>query len=176
VTIDGSASALTPEAGHTGEAVMVLIDNVFDVLPAGPFLYYNTQNGDDRSFISLAFNAVFTTPVTVAALGDAPYNAFIYRVGERGKEIHLMDKTPTDLANLALFGTGDDVSDVGTATYYQTTDGHPWALLVPSAWSHPYEYIDVLLAYPQMQVWAESGGVTHPTWYNVPNNTYCWKC
>ncbi|QUM89961.1 LruC domain-containing protein [Moritella sp. 36] len=176
VTIDGSASALTPEAGHTGEAVMVLIDNVFDVLPAGPFLYYNTQNGDDRSLISVAFNAVFTTPVTVAALGDAPYNAFIYRVGERGKEIHLMDKTPTDLANLALLSTGDDVSDVGTATYYQTTDGHPWAILVPSAWSHPYEYIDVLLAYPQMQVWAESGGVTHPTWYNVPNNTYCWKC
>ncbi|QUM81422.1 LruC domain-containing protein [Moritella sp. 5] len=176
VTIDGSASALTPEAGHTGEAVMVLIDNVFDVLPTGPFLYYNTQNGDDRSLISVAFNAVFTTPVTVAALGDAPYNAFIYRVGERGKEIHLMDKTPTDLANLALLSTGDDVSDVGTATYYQTTDGHPWAILVPSAWSHPYEYIDVLLAYPQMQVWAESGGVTHPTWYNFPNNTYCWKC
>ncbi|QUM85735.1 LruC domain-containing protein [Moritella sp. 28] len=176
VTIDGSASALTPEAGHTGEAVMVLIDNVFDVLPTGPFLYYNTQNGDDRSLISVAFNAVFTTPVTVAALGDAPYNAFIYRVGERGKEIHLMNKTPTDLANLALLSTGDDVSDVGTATYYQTTDGHPWAILVPSAWSHPYEYIDVLLAYPQMQVWAESGGVTHPTWYNFPNNTYCWKC
>ncbi|KXO12849.1 hypothetical protein AKG98_4045 [Moritella sp. JT01] len=176
VTIDGSTSALTPEAGHTGEAVMVLIDNVFDVLPAGAFLYYNTQNGDDRPFISLAFNAVFTTPVTVAALGDAPYNAFIYRVGERGKEIHLMNKTPTDLANLALLGTGDDASDVGSATYYQTTDGHPWALLVPSAWSHPYEYIDVLLAYPQIQVWAESGGVTNPTWYNVPNNTYCWKC
>ncbi|MGC3833898.1 LruC domain-containing protein [Moritella viscosa] len=176
VTIDGSASVLAPEAGHTGEAVMVLIGNVFDVLPTSGFPYYNTQNGDDRAFISLAFNAVFTTPVTVAALGDAPYNAFIYRVGERGKEIHLMNKTPTDLANLALLGTGDDASDAGTSTYYQTAAGHPWALLIPSAWSHPYEYVDVLIAYPQLQVWAESGGVTNPTWYNTPDNTFCWKC
>ncbi|MCJ8350437.1 LruC domain-containing protein [Moritella sp.] len=176
VTIDGSASALVPETGHTGEAVMVLIGNVFDVLPAGGFPYYNTQDGDERPFISLAFNAVFETPVTVAALGDAPYNAFIYRVGERGKEIHLMDKMPSDLADLSLLGTADDASDAGSSTYYQTATGHPWALLLPSTWSHPFEYVDILIAYPQLQVWAESGGVTNPTWYNFPDNTFCWKC
>ena len=176
VTIGGSASALTPEAGHTGEVVMVLIDNIFDVLPAGPYPYYNTQSGDDRALQSIEFSMVFTTSVDSVTLGSAPFNPFIYRVGERGKEIHLIDKAPTDLASLALLGTGDDDSDVGTSNYYQTVTGHPWALNIPTAWSHPFEYVDVLIAYPQLQAWAESGGVTTPTWYNFPDNTFCWKC
>jgi len=176
MSIDGNTSQLTPEPGHTGEAVLVLIENVFNVLPASAYSYYNTQNGDDRPLIQLTFNTIFTTPVTVAALGDAPYNAFIYRVGERGKEIHLMNKAPSDLADLTLFGTGDDASVPSSNTYYQTAAGHPWVLLVPSEWHHPYEYIDVLLAYPQLKTWAETGGSSNPTWYNAPNNTLCWKC
>ncbi|CAM2919692.1 LruC domain-containing protein [Moritella viscosa] len=176
VSIDGSVSPLTPEAGHTGETVMVLIENVFDVLPSGTYPFYNTQSGDDRPFISLSFNAVFTTPVTVATLGDAPYNAFIFRVGERGKEIHLIDREPSDLADLTLLGTGDDVSNDSTNTYYQTVTGHPWVLLVPSVWTHPHEYIDILLAYPQMQSWAESGGTTNFIWYTDPDTNYCWRC
>ena len=87
-----------------------------------------------------------------------------------------MDKMPSDLADLSLLGTADDASDAGSSTYYQTATGHPWALLLPSTWSHPFEYVDILIAYPQLQVWAESGGVTNPTWYNFPDNTFCWKC
>jgi len=174
--VDGSASAVTPEVGHAGETVMVLFENIFDVLPAGGFPYYNTQNGDDRALIPVTFTMVFTAPVDSASLGAAPFNPFIYQVGERGKEIHLVDKTPTDLVDVALLGTGDDATDAGTSTYYQTAAGHPFALNVPTAWSHPYEYIDVLLAYPQMQAWAESGGVSNPTWYDFPVIIHCWKC
>lgn len=174
--VDGSSSAVTPEAGHTGETVMVLFDNIFDILPAGVFPYYNSQNGDDRALVPLAFTMVFTTPVDSASLGSAPFNPFIYRVGERGREIHLVDQTPTDLVDVTLLGTGDDATNTGTSTYYQTASGHPFALNVPTAWSHPYEYIDVLLAYPQMQAWAESNGVSNPTWYNFPSTPHCWKC
>jgi len=75
-----------------------------------------------------------------------------------------------------LLGTNDDVSDSDIGTYYQTASGHPWALNVTTAWSHPYEYTDVLLAYPKIRAWAESGGVRNPSWYHFPTNARCWKC
>ncbi len=174
MVIDGTASSLTPEAGHSGEAVMVLIDNISDVLPTSSYPFFNTQSGDNRAFVPLVFSVVFTTPIDAIILGAAPFNPFLYRVGERGKEIHLADKAPSDLVNLTLFGSSDDESDVGTSTYYKTANGLPWALNITSTWGHPLEYIDVLLAYPQLQSWAESGGVNNPTWYDYPEVSYCW--
>lgn len=176
VTIDGTLSALTPEPGHSGETVMVLIENISNMLPGGAYDFFNTQSGDERATVPITFSLVFTTPVETTTLGSTPFNPFLYRTFHRGTEIHLVDHAPSDLADATLLGTGDDASNVGASTYYQTAGGHPWALNITSSWSHPYEYIDVLLAYPQLQQWAESGGVNNPTWYNYPNNTYCWKC
>jgi len=174
--IDGNSSTLTPEAGHTGEVVIVLIDNIFAVLPAGDYQFYNSQDGDDRPQVPLVFKMVFTDPVDATILGGAPFNPFIYRVSERGKEIHLANKAPSDLADLTLLGTGDDDSNAGTQTYYRTAAGHPWALNVTTSWRHPLEFIDILSAYPQFRGWVESSGVNTPSWYNHPNNGKCWKC
>lgn len=176
ITIEGNTSALTPESGHDGELVMVLIDNIYTMLPAGAYSFYNSQAGDNRPHKTITFSMTFTTPITTAALGGAPFNPFIYAVAQRGKEIHLVDKAPSDLADNSLFGTEDDNSDSSEQRYYQTASGHPWALNITTAWSHPLEYIDVLLAYPNLKTWAESGGINNPSWYNYPNNSHCWRC
>ena len=176
VTIDETTTALVPEAGHTDEVVMVLIDDIFDVLPLGGgiYPYYNSQDSDDRPQVPVSFSIVFETAVDSSLLGSAPFNPFIYRVADRGIEIHLVDNAPSDLADLSLFSTKDDGSEPDSEIYYQTSGGHPWALNITSTWGHPLEYIDVLFAYPQMQTWAESGGVDNPNWYDYPDEVYCW--
>lgn len=176
IIIDGNTNILTAEPGHDGELVMVLIDNIYTLLPSGAYLFYNTQANDDRPQKAMTFSMSFTTPITTAALGSAPFNPFIYAVTQRGKEIHLVDKTPSDLVDHSLFGSSDDDSDSNAQRYYQTEAGHPWALNITTAWQHPLEYVDVLVAYPQLKVWAESSGVNNSNWYNYPQNNSCWKC
>ncbi len=108
--------------------------------------------------------------------------SYIYR--ERNHEIHAYGSPPTNAANMALFGTGDDASAVswswtpGTtfpvpSAFYKSGTNLPWGLEVvaPEFWI-PNEKTEILLAYPQFRAWAESGGTVNPAWYNNPDGNY----
>ena len=115
--------------------------------------------------VPMELNIHFKQPLTAARLGDAPFNPFIYRVGKRGLEVHLVDHPPTAKADPKLFGTLDDTSDPSKGRYYRTGANEPWALDVPETWRYPTEWNNVAWAYPNFVTWAAGGGTANNDWY-----------
>ena len=96
---------------------------------------FNTVTKCPRSApVPLVAEIHFRQPLTRAQLGVAPFNPFIYRTSKRGLEVHLVDHPPTAKADLKLFGTLDDRSDLAAGRTYRTVDDQPWALDVPETW------------------------------------------
>lgn len=103
-------------------------------------------------------------------MAKSPYNPFIFSTIQRGKETHLVDLPPTDLADPKLFGIQDDASDPSNKSYYSTQGNLPWALDIPSNWQYPSEKQDITNAYGQFKAWAESKGTVNTSWYLNPTN------
>lgn len=155
------------EAGQTN-AVIMAFDNGFDLMSAPGGGFVNTEK--DKPLIKpdtvkLVIN--FSTPPTVAELGDAPYNPFIFVNRDRSREIHLAGYKPTSLANLKLFGTADD--DSGTGKYYQTKSNLPWGIQLPTSFAYPIEKEPINKAYLKFNEWSESKGTLYPDWYKSLN-------
>ena len=176
-SIAGVNSTLTPEAGHSEELVLVIVENANQHAPSTEgFSFFNTEQGDDRAEIPVTMRVVFTQAVNRTALGAAPFNPFIYSTFERGNEIHLPNHTHTALADTSKFGTADDNTSIGGETY-MTASGLPWAVdIIESGWKHPYERVDISIAYPTLKNWVESNKSTHGNWYTLPASGKCWKC
>lgn len=105
----------------------------------------------------------------------------VYIYMERNHEVHMFGHPPTNVANMALFGTDDDASPNtwdwtagrqfnNPAGFYQTASKLPWGLeIVASELYIPNETTEILQAYPQFQAWAESGGTVNKSWYKYPD-------
>jgi len=163
---DQPAQPINLEAGQS-EAVVIVFDNAHDYtqhINTSTCPFYNTLSGcittDTTTFV-VTLTLDLGDQITISA----PYNPFIFRTYERGTEIHLAGKPPTDLANSALFQTQDDNSNISSGIYYLSTNNLPWAIDVPDYWEHPLETVDVLQAYPDFQHWAESGGINNRDWF-----------
>ncbi len=104
---------------------------------------------------------------TLASLGLNAYNPFIWNNSPgygRGYETHLYGKKPTKLANLSLFGTGDDNSVSGAN--YSTVNKLPWAIELPTApFIYPIEKTSITKSYLKFASWASSGGSVNMDWY-----------
>ena len=96
------------------------------------------------------------------------YNPFMFNfVGTSRREVHAVGKTPTSLADLSVFGTGDDASNVTTGIYYVTKIGLPFSITLPtSTFSYPIEGVDITKAYLHFADWAQGNGTTYLDWYN----------
>lgn len=108
----------------------------------------------------------FTAPITTATLGSAPFNPFLISNGHRGFEVHLPSNTPTDLAEMTIFGTQDDTSVPAAGRYYLSQDNHPWAMSFYQGFAYPTEGSPVWAAYPHFLDWAKSGGTQFTDWYS----------
>lgn len=150
------------ESGHTGETVIMIYDDV-NTLLGGSMINVVPVTGTtinaDTTVVTIAFN----TPQ--ASVGTAPFNPFIYANQDRGREIHLTDMAPTDLASTTLFGTLDDASNVSANEYYTTTGHLPWAIDIPADFNYMIEKNDILTGYTKFDDWAVSGGVNFTDWY-----------
>lgn len=124
---------------------------------------------------TIGFQATFAHALTREELGPAPYNPFVYIVGDRGRETHLADALPTDKVIApgvrgTRFGTRDD-GYLGTdPRYYKTRrigthGGLPWAMNVPQEWRSPLEKRSVNECYPGLVDWINSGGTRNTDWY-----------
>lgn len=164
----GSAITVDPkgyEAGHTTETVVIPFDAVNTILGRG---MVNTIHGG---------YTVQTTPQVVTihlatpqtSVGAPPYNPFIFVNQIRGKEVHLKDQHPTELANPIYFGTGNDASIPAQSLYYRSTTALPWAMEIPVNFDYPIENADIVTTYLHFAAWAQSSGVNYPDWYM--NNT-----
>ncbi|MGV3508852.1 MAG: LruC domain-containing protein [Sphingobacteriaceae bacterium] len=128
--------------------------------------YYNTLPDEPLS-PARTFNVSFnvTNGPDIADFGLGAYNPFIWN-NDRGNEIHLPGKTPTDLADLSLFGTGADDSKPSEGRYYVSKDGFPWAINIPiKKFTYPYEGNDIIAGYLKLPNWIQSGGTQFTDWY-----------
>lgn len=103
------------------------------------------------------------------------FNPFIWNntVGYgRGYETHLYGKTPTNKANTALFGTGDDATNQ-TTRYYGTATNLPWAITLPIAtFKYPLERVPITDGYKKFSNWATNAGSIDTDWYIGTTSVY----
>jgi len=117
------------------------------------------------------FRISFTEPLENESISIEHINPFIFRTAERSREVHLPGFPPTDLANLSLFGTGEDVSVAATGPYYKTVNGVPWGISIPAQLDYPIENTDLVKGQLYFASWASSGGVIYQDWY-IDNQGY----
>ncbi len=125
--------------------------------------YTNTGNGPNKQPDEFTFTITFNSSVGTQSIVP---DIYIYRTGERGKEIHLDGFSGSDAADPTLFNTKDDYNGS-----YNSPSGLPWVIEVITAnktFKHPLEKTDILVAYPRFQQWAESGGTTAQDWMLSP--------
>ena len=148
---------------------VIVFDDIFDILPvSGSFIGVNTN--PKAPFVPFDTLTIAITPVnthkyTAADFSLETWNPFIIVNHERGKEVHLPDHAPTDLADPSYFKTMDDDSDPATGKYYKTEHNQPWAIDVVSDYQWPVEKVNIGAAYLHFVKWAETSGAEFPDWY-----------
>jgi LruC domain-containing protein len=154
------------ENGQTNAVVVLWYDvnnvihrvggSMFNTIPENPI------GTSDTIDIKIHLNV----PLSINTVGLPPYNAFIMRTNDRGHEIHLIDKKPTNLANVNLFGTVDDASIPSQGKYYRTKENlYPWGLDIPYVFEYPIEKVEIIEAHLKFSTWVESNGIQYPDWY-----------
>lgn len=162
------------------KAVIVVVESVEDVIQrAGGSMFNTLENGYVGSSTDVVLHVTFgeTTPVSRSLVGISSYNVFLIKGQDRGVEIHLADKAPTDLMTSA-FGTEDDASNPAAGTYYKTSKNLPWGLFIVSESllsRYPLEKVSIVNAFPYFGTWAQSGGTTNANWYNYYDTKNVWS-
>lgn len=156
------------EAGQT-DAVLVLIDDVYDFIDRPQGLFFNTDpSRPAEDAVLFSFDVTFATPVDQSVLGAAPYNPFIVpggiSTGTR-REIHLPDFPASDLHDTGDYGFAHDDSNPSSGRYFRTETHLPWAINVDGQFDHPIEYAPIIEAYNNFASWAESGGLLNEGWF-----------
>jgi len=110
----------------------------------------------------------YTQPMQPELIGA--FNPFIFVNGERGNEIHMIDNKPTSLANISLFGTGNDASNVASGTYYKNSNNLPWAINILYDFTFLQEKSPINQGYTKFASWAASGGTEYEDWFTDTND------
>ncbi len=149
------------EANQSG-LVVIFCDDIETIINRAGGSFFNTISSNPQgTSIPLNFSVEFSQPMTMAQFDEASVFAF----KERDEEIHRPDKTPTDLADPSLFGTGDDDSVPAAGRYYRTEQGFPWVIEVSEQFAYPEEKVDIVQAYLNFANWAQSNGQASEDWY-----------
>jgi len=154
------------EAGQS-KAVIIVFDNGYNILQyPGSGIGINTDESAPKvDPVTVSIVITLTAPQPINIVGIPSYNPFIFTNQNRGAEVHLADKPPTDLADMSLFGTKNDDSKPGENRFYKTKDNLPWAIHVIETFNYPKEKVQVTQGYNYFGVWAEAAGFTYTNWY-----------
>lgn len=155
------------ETGQS-KATIILFDNGYTVLPHPDDSYVgvNTSQGaiyvtPDTLFVSITL----TAPVALSDMGTPPYNPFIIVNKTRGREVHLINNPPTDLADASFFGTQQDNSNPLSGRYYTTQNNLPWAFDIIENFDYPYEKKPILKGFLKFVPWSISAGTSYYDWF-----------
>jgi LruC domain-containing protein len=155
-------------------ANVIVFDNFYDIMqhpgvgtgintdPNAPFVPYQVLNVNVQ-FINNGSPAA-GGPILITELPISAFNFYIISNQDRGREIHLADYLPTDLANPAYFNSGQDDTQPGQGKYYKTSNNLPWGLSLREGFEYPIEKVSVDKAYLHFVEWAESSGTLYPDW------------
>ncbi|KFD39603.1 hypothetical protein AT05_04805 [Schleiferia thermophila str. Yellowstone] len=156
---------------ESGQAVptVIVFDNAYELMPhpGGGAIGVNTTPGAAyQQPATVTINITFSTAsYTIAELNLTGFNPFIFSNQTRGREIHLPDYPPTSLADLNLFGTGDDDSNPSSGKFYKNKQNLPWAIHVSGTFDYPVEKAKITDAHLKFSQWAQSVGSIYPDWY-----------
>ncbi len=154
----GKANAgATVEYLPNGEVVIIIFARINDVKGS---IFQNTDAttqfglGDTINF-TIDLNTRVDQDYWNGKLCNFRYShPFLLQDGNRSIEIHVAGEKPTMMANTALFGTGEDNSNLAVGrTYVSKRQNFPWALTVPSNFIWATEKVDLLRAYPNFSNW-----------------------
>lgn len=171
-------SALEQNAADDS-AVIIVTEDLWDRVVSTPSCkFYRTSISCEAK---QTFDFVVNVPlVSSVALADAPtdlLNPFIFAApghyhGDtftsqpgRSLEIHLKNKITTVRFNNDLFGTNDDFSDPENGLTFVSDTSMPWALEMPTLWSHPLERTDLTSAYPDFVDFVRTKGRSSGQWF-----------
>ncbi|MFT6883721.1 MAG: LruC domain-containing protein [Marinoscillum sp.] len=82
---------------------------------------------------------------------------------EEGREVHKPGRPYTSLADLSLFGTANDDTQVDAGKLYKSQDNMPWVLEIPTEWEYPKEQVKITEGYPKFKDFAQ--GRSNSAWY-----------
>jgi LruC domain-containing protein len=192
------------EAGHS-KATVVVFEDGYDITPPSvatrPFYSNVVSSEPSKTPGKVTVTINLTSPISASSAGTPPYNPFIivnrvaFQDGEfaitrsRNLEVHLPGLAPTALADTALLGTQDDTSNASQGRYYKDTNNRPWALHLPTQFTHLTEVLneqsgwvslgqDIRGSYLQFDPWAISSGSSSKDWfrdlpgYRAPGTLY----
>ena len=158
------------EKGHT-KAVIPVFDDSFNVIKFNGSIVNTVKGGNITNVQKLSLKVELNNPVPLSQFGTPPYNPFIVIGGERGREVHLQGAEPTKLADVTLFGTGNDNTNPSLLKYYMSDKYLPWAINIPVKFDYPAEKQDITKAYLMFNSWSNSRGFNYMDWY-VNKNGY----
>ncbi|WP_209332223.1 LruC domain-containing protein [Lunatimonas salinarum] len=141
---------------------VIVADDVNRNLPVMSNVY---PENPIHSLDTIRITIVFDEGVRKSDLGSAPYNPFMIVKQDRSREVHLMNKKPTDLMDVSLLGSGDDESEQSLNRFFVSKRGFNWALHVPNSIGYASEKVDFTKAYLRFGDWVKSGGQQHADWY-----------
>ncbi|RNC89395.1 MAG: LruC domain-containing protein [Allomuricauda sp.] len=146
----------------------VLTENYINVEPNGVEAGQNRaviilfDNNETMLNVATTVTVRFTTPLSLAQLGIAPFNSFLIVNRERGREIHLPNRLRTSLGENIVDTEGVNRDPDGN---YQTDSRLPWAINIVHDFKVPRERVPVNQAYNFFNQWATSGGTLYADWY-----------
>lgn len=102
---------------------------------------------------------------TIGELNIGAFNPFLIINMERGREVHLPNFPPTDLANSRYFQNHYDNTSIQDNRYYVTIYNHPYVLNIKSQFDYTIEGANLYEAYLRFRNWMESGGQRYQDWF-----------
>ncbi|MBN2829192.1 MAG: LruC domain-containing protein, partial [Candidatus Cloacimonetes bacterium] len=173
-----SPTNFAPFLEANNDGTIVMFNHTTEMIAQAPGHFVNTEAG-------IAYVTPVSFAVDIKLIGDniltsdwqwqPPFNPFIFVDGNRGHEVHLADYAPTTQVDVALFGIGDDDTDVPLGRYYRTDSNLPWALNVATSWDHMYEKAEITKGYLKFKSWAESYGTINTDWYEDNPGNRNWE-
>ena len=140
---------------------------------------YNTGDGAD-----FEIKMIFPTVAEAAKAMDIK-NIDVFIISKaatksaKRTEVHVAGYAPTDLANTAYFGTGNDASinntllNIPAKGNYLSTDGLAWGICIPgstsASWAWPRERTMITEVYTDFANWVKTGGKESQDW--ISNHT-----
>lgn len=172
----GTATVLTPEGGQPNLVYRLFDDQATIASPTTPCEFFNVEQGCFGDGPQVQLRISFITPRPASALGQPPWDPFLFRTDDRGHEIHLVNHAPTALADMSLFGTGSDASSPVEGRWYTSVCNLPFGLDIPEEWAWPLEGTEISTAYPKFLDWVNSSGTTSADWYKTGQvQQYLWS-
>ncbi|MCD0490208.1 LruC domain-containing protein [Pedobacter sp. MC2016-14] len=150
---------------NQSKAVIIPFDNYRNLFGVGTSLINTYAGSSYNESKTITVGVTFSTPLADDFTALAPFNPFLISNLERGREVHLVNHAPTDLANKKLFNSTADDSDAASGRYYTTRENRPFAIDFYGPFSYPLETVPIFDAYTHFSEWAKSNGKSFPDWY-----------